>query len=287
MKRIGILVVLALSFGLTACNSTPKTETQKEEKVEEKRIVSLNGSITEIIYAVGSQKELIGVDVTSTFPKETEKLTNLGHTRKLEIESLIGLNPSHVVMMEEEVSPDLKSKLKQAKIELVTFKQPNSVAGTKALITDVSAWLGKTDEAKNLRSELDATISKLKKLDKKPKVMFVYARGAGTLMVAGEKTPMEQMILLAGGENAGKGFVDFKPLTSESVIAANPDVILMFESGAQSLGPDGIFNVPGVAVTNAGKNKALIQMDGQLLSGFGPRVADALVELNGEFAKLK
>lgn len=286
MKRIGILV-LALSFGLTACNSTPKTEEKKEEKVEEKRIVSLNGSITEIIYAVGSQKELIGVDVTSTFPKETEKLTNLGHTRKLEIESLIGLNPSHVVMMEEEVSPDLRSKLKQAKIELVTFKQPNSVAGTKTLISDVSAWLGKTDEAKNLRSELDATISKLKKLDKKPKVMFVYARGAGTLMVAGEKTPMEQMILLAGGENAGKGFVDFKPLTSESVIAANPDVILMFESGAQSLGPDGIFHVPGVAVTNAGKNKALIQMDGQLLSGFGPRVADALVKLNEEFAKLK
>jgi iron complex transport system substrate-binding protein len=286
MKKIGFLF-LALSMLATACNSGGNTEEKKEEKAEEKRIVSLNGSVTEIIYAVGSQKELIGVDVTSTFPAEAEKLTNLGHVRKLAIESLLALNPTHVVMLEDEVSPDLKSKLKQAKIELVTFKHPNSVADSKQLVKEVASWLGKEEEAKTLVSKIDSDIKNLSKPDKKPKVLFVYARGAGTLMVAGEKTPLEKMIELAGGENAGKGFTDFKPLTSESVIAANPDVILMFTSGAQSLGPDGIFNVPGVMATNAGKNKALIQMDGQLLSGFGPRVAEALTELNKEFKKIK
>lgn len=286
MKRIGFLFLALLSLA-TACNSGEKSEAETEKKVEEKRIVSLNGSVTEIIYAVGSQKELIGVDVTSTYPADAEKLTNLGHVRKLAIESLLALNPTHVIMLEDEVSPDLKSKLKQAKIELVTFKHPNSVEDSKSLVKEVASWLGKTDESKEVVSTIDSDIQNLSKLDKKPKVLFVYARGAGTLMVAGENTPLEKMIVLAGGENAGKGFTDFKPLTSESVIAANPDVILMFTSGAQSLGPDGIFNVPGVAATNAGKNKALIQMDGQLLSGFGPRVAEALIELNKEFKKIK
>lgn len=286
MKNYGFLVLALLSL-TTACNSGGKSEAKKEEKIEEKRIVSLNGSVTEIIYAVGSQKELIGVDVTSTYPAAAEKLTNLGHVRKLAIESLLALNPSHVVMLEDEVSPDLKSKLKQAKIELVTFKHPNSLEDAKSLVKDVSAWLGKEDESKELLSKMDSEIKHLSKLTKKPKVLFVYARGAGTLMVAGENTPLEKMIVLAGGENAGKGFTDFKPLTSESVIAVNPDVILMFTSGAQSLGPDGIFNVPGVSATNAGKNKALIQMDGQLLSGFGPRSAEALIELNSEFKKVK
>lgn len=286
MKKIGFLI-LGIAFGLTSCNSGVKSEDKKEEEVAEKRIVSLNGSVTEIIYAMGSQKELIGVDVTSTFPAEAEKLTNLGHVRKLAIESLIGLNPTHVVLLDDEVAPDLASKLKQAKIEIVTFKRPNSLEESKTLIKDVSTWLGKKEQANELIASIDARMKELKKLENKPKVLFVYARGAGTLMVAGENTPMEKMILLAGGENAGKGFVDFKPLTSESVIAANPDVILMFESGAQSLGPDGIFKVPGVEITNAGKNKALIQMDGQLLSGFGPRVAEAIIELNKEFSKLK
>ncbi len=297
MKKIGFLFLALLSL-TTACNSGAKSEGKKEEKVEEKRIVSLSGSVTEIIYAVGSQKELIGVDVTSTYPAAAEKLTNLGHVRKLALESLLALNPTHVVMLEDEVSPDLKSKLQQAKIELVTFKHPNSVADAKSLVRDVAKWLGKADRmspkasamahaSDAIVSKMDTDIKKLAKLDKKPKVLFVYARGAGTLMVAGENTPLEKMIVLAGGENAGKGFTDFKPLTSESVIAANPDAILMFTSGAQSLGPDGIFDVPGVSATNAGKNKTLIQMDGQLLSGFGPRVAEALTELNKEFKKIK
>lgn len=286
MKKIGFLFLALLTL-TTACNSGGKAEEQKEEKVVEKRIVSLNGSVTEIIYAVGSQKELIGVDVTSTYPAAAEKLTNLGHVRKLSVESLLALNPTHVLMLEDEVSPDLKSKLKQAKIELVTFKHPNSLEESKTLVKEVAEWLGKADAAKEINAKIDSDIKSIAKLPKKPKVLFVYARGAGTLMVAGEDTPLEKMIVLAGGENAGKGFVDFKPLTSESVIAANPDVILMFTSGAQSLGPDGIFNVPGVQATTAGKNKALIQMDGQLLSGFGPRVAEAVIELNKEFAKIK
>lgn len=286
MKKIGFLFLTLLAL-TTACNTGAKSEEKKEEKVEEKRIVSLSGSVTEIIYAVGSQKELIGVDVTSTYPAAAEKLTNLGHVRKLALESLLALNPTHVLMLEDEVSPDLKSKLEQAKIELVTFKHPNNVEDAKSLVKEVATWLGKADASAAIVSKIDTDIKKLTKLDKKPKVLFVYARGAGTLMVAGENTPLEKMIILAGGENAGKGFTDFKPLTSESVIAANPDVILMFTSGAQSLGPDGIFNVPGISATNAGKNKALIQMDGQLLSGFGPRVAEALTELNKEFKKVQ
>lgn len=280
-------VYLALSVLLGSCNSGVDQAEKQEEKVTEKRIVSLSGSITEVIYAVGSEKELIGVDVTSTYPAAAEKLTNLGHVRKLALESLLALKPTHVLMLEDEVSPDLKSRLKQAKIELVAFNHPNSVAGSKNLVKEVSGWLGKESEGKELVAKIDAAIQGLSKPDKKPKVLFVYARGAGTLMVAGENTPLEKMIVLAGGENAGKGFTDFKPLTSESVIAANPDVILMFTSGAQSLGPDGIFHVPGVSATTAGKNKALIQMDGQLLSGFGPRVAEALIELNKAFKQVE
>jgi iron complex transport system substrate-binding protein len=288
MKKIGFLFA-CLALVITSCSSGEKSEEKTEEsaKVVAKRIVSLNGSVTEIIYAVGSEKELIGVDVTSTFPVAAEKLTNLGHVRKLAIESLLALNPTHVAMLEDEVSGDLKSKLRQAKIELVTFKHPTSLDESKSLVKEVATWLGKSEEAAEIVSKMDADSKKTTKLAKTPKVLFVYARGAGTLMVAGENTPLEKMIVLAGGENAGKGFTDFKPLTSESVIAANPDVILMFTSGAESLGPNGIFNVPGVSSTNAGKNKALIQMDGQLLSGFGPRVADAIVALNKELTKVK
>lgn len=89
------------------------------------------------------------------------------------------------------------------------------------------------------------------------------------------------MIELAGAENAVSGFSDFKPLTAEALVAANPDVILLFDSGLESLsGATGMMGVPGVAETQAGKNQAFISMDGQLLSGFGPRVGEAARLLN-------
>lgn len=140
--------------------------------------------------------------------------------------------------------------------------------------------MNKDKEATVLIEEIENSTSDLKQIKPKPKVLFVYARGAGTLMVGGEGTPLEKMIELAGGINAGKGFQQYKPMTSEGVIAANPDVILMFDSGAQSLGNMSVFELPGVSQTNAGKNRKLITMDGQFLSGFGPRVGKAIKELN-------
>ncbi|HTN17434.1 MAG TPA: ABC transporter substrate-binding protein, partial [Chitinophagaceae bacterium] len=89
------------------------------------------------------------------------------------------------------------------------------------------------------------------------------------------------MIKLAGGENAVSGFEDFKPLTPEALLNANPDVILMFTSGLESLGGmDGLLKVPGIAMTNAGKKKQVIEMDGQYLTGFGPRLGKAIAELS-------
>ena len=91
----------------------------------------------------------------------------------------------------------------------------------------------------------------------------------------------EKLIAIAGGENAISEFEDFKPLTPEAVVKGNPDYILMFDKGLESIGGvDGVLKLEGVATTNAGKNKKIIAMDGGLLSGFGPRVGQAAVQLN-------
>src|SRR5690606_23230277 len=104
---------------------------------------------------------------------------------------------------------------------------------------------------------------------------------AGNLMVAGQKTPSDAIINLAGGVNAAQGLDDFKPLTPEAPMEAKTDVILMFDSGLQSIGViEGILKIEGIAQTNAGKNKKVIAMVGQYLSGFSPRLGDAVLELN-------
>jgi iron complex transport system substrate-binding protein len=100
------------------------------------------------------------------------------------------------------------------------------------------------------------------------------------MMVAGKNTQVEKMIELAGGVNAVDDFTEFKPLTAEALVAANPDVILLFDSGLSSLGGvDGLLEVQGIRQTNAGKNKKFVEMEGQFLTGFSQRLGKAVEEL--------
>ena len=280
------IVSLVVGFVIMSCNGKPADQQVSEIK-EVKRIVSLNGTITEVLFALHADKELVAVDVTSTFPESAEKLPNLGHVRGVTAESILAMKPTDVLCFEDELNPQLKQQLEAAKINVVVLKREFSVESTKQVIRDIATWLGEKEKGKALVAQIDEDLKNTNVLSSKPKVLFVYARGAGTLMVAGDQTQMTEMIGLAGGQNAVNGFADFKPLTAEAVVAANPDVILMFDSGKSSLSDaGGVMGIPGVQSTTAGKNKAVISMDGQLLSGFGPRVGEAISQLNQKLNRL-
>ncbi|RTQ49130.1 hemin ABC transporter substrate-binding protein [Hymenobacter gummosus] len=244
------------------------------------RIVSLSGTVSEIICQLGLQSQLVGVDVTSTYPEALTKLPKVGHNRNISAEGVLALTPTIVVGTTKSLKPEVAAQLKSAGVTVQLFQQEYSVAGTKKLMQQVAAAFGATAKVPALHKQLDADLAKAKKPAKAPKVLFIYARGTGTMMVAGQNTPLEKVIGLAGGQNAATGFTDFKPLTAEALIAANPDVLLLFDSGLQSLGGKaGLLKVPGVAQTNAGRTGRVVEMDGQLLSGFGPRLGQATTEL--------
>jgi iron complex transport system substrate-binding protein len=111
-------------------------------------------------------------------------------------------------------------------------------------------------------------------------VLFVYARGAGTLQVAGQETGAGTMIALAGGINAAQGFTGYRPLTAEAVVAAQPDVVLLTDRGLESIGGiDAVLAQPGVALTSAGTARRVVSLDDGMLLGFGPRTGDGVVAL--------
>ena len=111
-------------------------------------------------------------------------------------------------------------------------------------------------------------------------MLFVYARGPSTLLVGGGGTAADAMIRLAGGTNAASGFDGYKPLTAEAAVAAAPQVILVTTSGLESVGgTDGLLDLPGLALTPAGKARRVVAMDDLYLLGFGPRVAGAMAAL--------
>lgn len=283
MKKLNLFaVVLLLAFGLSACTGKNKDQKSEEKTQNDQKIISLNGAITEIVYELEKGNQLIGRDVTSTFPEWVrDSVKDLGHVRSLNLEAVLALKPTLILATSSDMNDEFKKSLTESGVTNKIFEQQFTVEGTKSLIKDVAEFIGGKD-VQPMLTKIDEDLAKVETFKVKPKVLFIYARGAGTLMVAGAETPMEQMIQIAGGENAVKGITDFKPLTEEAVVNSNPDVILLFDSGLQSLsGKEGLLKaVPALTQTQAGKNNAIITMDGGLISGFGPRVGEAAYQLN-------
>ncbi len=275
------LSTFVILLGISCEKKVPETKiTQTENTILTHKIVSLNGGITEIIAALGHEKEIVGTDATSTFPESlTTTAKDLGHTRSMTIEPIMALAPNLILASDKDLNPDLLGKIKSSGIKSEIFPQEFTINGTKNLIEQVAKSLGNNDYQK-LNDKIDQDIKQLQPMTKKPKVLFIYARG-NMLMVAGKNTPMTNMIEISGAENAANSFEDFKPLTPEAVVQSNPDVLLFFTTGLQGAGGmEGVLKMPGISQTNAGKNKKIISMDGGLMSSFGPRVGEAALALN-------
>lgn len=285
MKNIKIAILSAILLAGISCKKDDSKiaaaeETKTEKQVSNHRIVSISGGVTEIVAALGHEKEIVGTDVTSTYPETLEATAeNLGHVRSMTIEPVMALNPTLILASDKDVNPDLLEKIKASKLQTELFKQEFTIEGTKNLINQVAKALGNTNQ-QALLDKIDADVKQIQPIANKPKVLFIYARG-NMMMVGGKNTPMASIIEIAGGQNAANDFEDFKPLTPEAVVQSNPDVLLFFTTGLQgSGGVEGALKMPGVPQTNAGKNKKVIALDGGLISSFGPRVGEAALSLN-------
>ncbi|MEO0734142.1 MAG: ABC transporter substrate-binding protein [Bacteroidota bacterium] len=280
-----LLFLLAV---ITACAPADQTITEAEAPTKELRIVSLGGSLTELIYDLGYGDSIVGVDVTSVYPAAAKAKPKLGHVSQLNVEGMLELNPTVIFTDAETQDNPALQTLAEAGIEVVYVPLgatlDNAAKAADFLGKDLDLPPRKIDDyRKRIHADsmnLAATLAQVQ--GPKPRVLFIYARGANRIMVAGAETEAATMIELAGGENAITSFTDFKPLTPEALVEAKPDVILMFSSGLASLdGKEGLASVPGISATPAYQQDRVIAMDGLYLLGFGPRAAQAANELAG------
>src|SRR5690606_24515094 len=273
-----------IALAICALSACDVATTAGSDITDSTKIVSTNGTLSEILVALGMESHIVGVDVASTYPASLQEKPKIGHNRDISAEGVLALGPNLVIGINEVIRPEVADQIRASGVKLTLFNHEYSAEGAKQLIRAVADLLGRPAKGDSLLRELAADLARADSIvaqsQSKPRVLFIYARGTGTMMVAGQRTQLDEMINLAGGVNAVQGFTDFKPLTAEALVAANPDVILLFDSGLSSLGGiEGLLEVQGVNQTNAGKNRKVVEMDGQFLTGFGPRLGKAVSEL--------
>lgn len=251
------------------------------------RIVTADGSLTEIIYALQAEDTLVGVDTTSNYPENATQLPQIGYKRAISVEGVLSLNPDLLLTTEESGPPKSINQLKQTGLKIKQFSAEPTVEAVQAKITGIAELLGKADKGEilwnDVQSRIEAAKAKTKKVKQPVRVLFVLGMNEKSPIVAGHNTHAESMIKLAGGINAIEGLEGYKPITPEAVAVANPDIILMMARKEHSIAADKLFSQPGFMLTKAAKAQRLISMEGMYLLGFGPRIGDAIHELSEQF----
>jgi iron complex transport system substrate-binding protein len=255
------------------------------------RIVSLSGDITEIVFALGMGDQVVGVDSSAIYPPEqTRALPNIGYQRRLNAEGILALNPTLIIGDESAGPPEVLEQIRGAGVPVVLAADPPTLGAPGQKVRFVAQALGVPQHGLELAAHVEAQIAtaraRARQLARPPQVLFVYLRGTDVQQVAGANTAADAMITAAGGTNAAAavGITGFKPLSPETVIAAQPDVILVLEKGLESVGGvDGLLKIPGLADTPAGRQRRVVALDDLYLLGMGPRTGSALADLVAAF----
>ena len=263
--------------------------TEVVEVKDVSRIVVLNGDINEILYALGLGDNIVANDITGYFPAESEKKTKIGYQRSLSAEGILAQKPSLIIGNTDAGPSSTMAQLRSSGVPVVIVAAGDDVYDAAKKIRQVGIAVGLADAGDALG---DKTESQLRAVQKKwssalnryePRAAFLYLRGARTQLLGGSGTRANAMLLAAGATDAGAffaGVTGYVPITSESLVLANPDVIVVLDAGMESVGgKDGVLKLPGVALTKAGQNKRILSFDDLKLLELGPRTPEALNEL--------
>ena len=248
------------------------------------RVISVGGSITEIVYELGAGDRLVAVDTTSSYPPQADDLPDVGYMRQLSAEPILALEPDLLLLVEDAGPPATIEQLRAAGVSIVTLPDQPTLDGIRQKVRQVAQALDLNEAGEQLVTQIESAqqdvAAKLADLPERPSVLFLLSVGTGAPLAAGTETSAAGIIEMAGGRNALADFTGFRPLSPEAAAATRAEVVLVTDRTLERLGGrDALLSRPELAASPAAEAGRLVSMDGLLLLGFGPRTPQAVAEL--------
>src|SRR6185369_1771709 len=237
MKPVKVFLFVVCAILCLSCSRFHNAATDAKDA----RYVVISPIYNEIIWALGAQNQVVGIDLSTTYPPEVKNVQTVGYHRALSAEGILSLHPTAVIHDNNIGPPQVVQQLQQLNIPMKTFSTKNdSFDGTKALIREMGAYFHKDVRAEELCNTMDtqraASLEKVKQYSDHPRVAVIhFGRASNVYLVVskgsgGDGGGVSQMIELAGGEMAveNTGGRGMQRMESPEIIAkANPDVVLL------------------------------------------------------------
>lgn len=290
IKQIkGMAVCLLLHSAAATAFSAQAGDLGTDAAVIE-RVISAGGSISEWLVAVGAEQQLVGVDTTSLHPQSLQALPSVGYQRQLAAEGVLTLQPQVLFGSDEMGPPPVLQQLRSAGVQIETLPVDANMLAVSQAVRRIGAVLARSEQAEQALSAFKQGIwqqqQKLALIDgAAPRVLLVFSVGHGNPLTAGTNTVGDWLIKQAGGENLAV-HAGFKALSSESMLALNPQVIIVADRHNQGLAAleSILSHAAALQYSDAVKNKRIVALDPTLLvGGLGPRLPEHIAQLMDAF----
>jgi iron complex transport system substrate-binding protein len=276
-----LLLLSAAGILLTACGRFGDKGNDRQGL----RIVSVSKQLTEIIFAVGGDTALVGVDISSTYPPAAKKITAVGYHRALNPEGIISLNPT-VLWNDGNWGPQATiEQLKKVGIPLRQFDGGSTIDSTKQLIRRIAAEFHNEKAGDSICGRLDKDMARADSLRRTytdtPRVMIIhFGQAANQYFVLNHRGTQQQMLEWAGAVNVADTAQKWKNLSAEIIAKEQPDVILATDYGYDLQGSVEKFRqLPGVALSPAARDGRIYRIEEHDLVYLGPRTGQNVYNL--------
>src|SRR6185503_12742046 len=231
MKRLIILVFSCVVLFGVSCSRFHNAPADAKDA----RYVVISPIYNEIIWALGAQNTVVGIDLSTTYPPEVKNVQTVGYHRALSAEGILSLHPTAILHDNNIGPPQVVQQIQQLNVPMKTFTaKNNSFDGTKALIREMGAFFHKETRAEELCNTLDAqrtaSLEKVKQYQDHPRVAVIhFGRASNVYLVVGkggggDGGGVSKMIELAGGEMAVTSDRMQRMESPEIIAQANPQV---------------------------------------------------------------
>jgi iron complex transport system substrate-binding protein len=293
VKYRGIAIVAASVLFASGCssqlsvveqiNTVESINVSAAQTPQFSRVVALANGSAEIIASMGHLDILVGRDIASDLPSlDSVEVVTSGH--QIVAEKILSLTPDLVLIDESSGPTAALDVLRSTGVRIVKISEAWTLDDIERKVNEVAVAIGTIEDGIALTAALQNSTSSVTQIPAGKTIAFLYLRGGSAVyLIGGKGSGTDSLIAAIGGIDAGAQKFEnpFTPMTAEAIATLNPDVFLVMSKGLESVGGvDGLIALPGIAQTQAGKNRAIVAVDDSLLLSFGPRSYSLLAALS-------
>lgn len=247
------------------------------------RIITAGGTVTEIVFNLGLESNVVAVDQSSSFPPRAQQLPSVGYYRDLAAEGILSQRPDRLLLLEGSGRQSVLEQLQRTSVPITVYKKPHSVADLIELVNKMGSDLGRETQAQQLTAQITADMALLQKIDTTHdpiRGIFILSAGQRGVVIAGNETVAALMFDYAGVKNLGQQHNGYKPINLEALIMQQPEFMVVPSHVIHSLGGKRQFcQQPLIRELPVAKACRVLVMDGLLAMGMTPRVAKGIKQL--------